>query len=438
VGDREISHVARPAYVVWDKVAAADYTYSRIAQQMVLSVTAEPDPIRVETALAEGKIATARAGKVEIPIKVTRIEGFKGGLKLDAVGLPKEITAAALTLNEQTAEGKILLTVAPNAKPGLYNLYFSGQTKLAYKRNEGAVAEATATKAAAEAALAEVTAALKTANDAKAAAEKLAATNTAALKAATDALAVAQKAATDTEAAAKAATATATQAKTAATNAAGDQALATAATAAEKAATDAATAQKTAADALAVAQKNLADADVAAKTAETAKTAATAAAATAAEVLKQATTEKAAIDKAVVELTAAAKPKDIDVFAESLPIALTVAEAPVNLKLGAATAGPVKQGETVELPVSIERLFGFADAAEVVLTVPKNFKGLSGNLALAAGAADGKLSIVAAKNAPVGKHALQVTAKVKFNGQAVETSLPLEVTVEAAPAEVKK
>lgn len=437
VGDKEISHIARPSYVVWDRIAATDYTYARVAQQIVVSVAAEADPARVEATVANGMLESARAGKVEIPVKVTRVEGFKGGLPLVPVGLPKEITAAALMLNEQTAEGKLELTIAPNTKPGLYTLFLSGQSKLAYKRNELAVTEATAVKTAADAALIEVMAAVTKSNEAKAAADKLAADSAAALKVATDALAVAQKAATDADAAAKAAVDKATQAKAASTAAAGDQALANAAAAAEKAAADAAVVQKTTADALVVAQKTMTDADAASKAAETAKVAATEAATAAALVLTQAQAEKAVIDKAVVDLTAAAQPKDIDVFVQSLPIALKVAEAPVNLKLAAPTAGPVKQGEMVELPVSIERLFGFADAAEIVLTVPMNFKGVSGKLDLAAGAADGKLAIVVAKDAPVGKHALQVTAKVKFNGQPVETSLPVEITIEAAPAATK-
>jgi hypothetical protein len=354
------------------------------------------------------------------------------------VGLPQEITPAALMLNEQPAEGKIVLTSTPATIPGLYNLFVSGQTKLAYKRNEQAVAAATAVKTAADAALLEVTAANQKAAEAKTAADTLAATNAAALTAATNALTVAQTAVTTADAALKTATDAATAAKTAAANATGDQALAAAATAAEKVAADAAVAQKTAADALVVAQKTMTDADAASKAAELAKVAATEAAAAATAVLTQATAEKAVIDKAVVDLTAAAQPKDIDVFVQSPPLSLKVAAAPVNLKLAAATAGPVKQGEMVELPVSIERLYGFADATEVVLTVPQNFKGLSGTVALAAGVADGKLTIVAAKDAPVGKHALQITAKMSFNGQAVETSLPIEVTVEAAPAAEKK
>lgn len=438
VGDREISHIARPAYVVWDRIAPTDFSYARIAQQMVLSVIAEPDPARLETAIPSGLIETARGGKVEIPVKVTRAEGFKGGLPLVPVGLPKEITAAALMLNEQTAEGKIELTVTPATVPGLYNLFISGQTKLAYKRNEQAVVAATAVKTEAEAALAEVTAANQKAIEAKTAAEKLAATNAAALTAATNALTVAQTAVTNADAALKTATDAATAAKAAAANATTDQALAAAATAAEKVAADATVAQKTAADALVVAQKTMTDADAASKAAEAAKVAATEAATAAAAVLTQATAEKAVIDKAVVDLTAAAQPKDIDIFVQSPPLAIKVAAAPVNLKLAAATAGPVKQGEMVELPVSIERLYGFADVTQVVLTVPQNFKGLSGTVDLAAGVADGKLAIVAAKDAPVGKHTLQVTAKMSFNGQAVETSLPIEVTVEAAPAPEKK
>ena len=266
-------------------VAPTDFSYARIAQQTVLSVTSEADPARLETGVASGVLETARGGKVEIPVKVTRAEGFKGGLPLVPVGLPKEITAAALMLNEQTAEGKIELTITPATKPGLYNLFVSGQTKLAYKRNEQAVAAATAVKTAADAALAEVTAANQTAITAKTAAETLATTNAAALTVATNALTVAQTAVTTADAALKTATDAATAAKTAAANATGDAALAAAATAAEKVAADAAVAQKTAADALVVAQKTMTDADAASKAAEVAKVAATEAATAATAVL---------------------------------------------------------------------------------------------------------------------------------------------------------
>ena len=438
VGDKEISHPARAAYVVWDKAAAADFTYAKIAQQLVLSVTAETDPGTVQTGIDSGVIETARGGSVEIPIKVARAEGFKGGLKLDPVGLPKEITIASLTLDEKTAEGKMTLKVTAAAKPGDYSLFISGQTKLAYKRNEEAVTKATEVKTAAEAALTALKESVTKANADKAAADKDAAAKTAAVTAATTALAAATKAVADTTAAAKAATDKAAQAKDAAGKATDDQALATAATAAEKAATDAAAAQKTAADALEVAKKTMADAVAAQKAATEAQAVAVKAAADAAENVKKATAEKTAIDKAVTDLTNAAKPKDIDVFLQTLPIALKVAEAPVSIKLAAPAVGTVKQGEKLEVPVTIERLYGFADVVNLVVVLPKGAAGVSGTLDLPANQTAGKLTLVTDKNAKVGDLKFDLAAKVKFNGQAVETSVPVELKVEAPPAPEKK
>ena len=438
VEDKEIKRSARAAYVVWDKVSNNDFTYARIAQQLVLSVTGDTDPAVVETGIDSGQIETARGGTVEIPIKVTRTEGFKGGLKLDPVGLPKEITVASLTLDEKTAEGKMELKVAANAKPGDYSLFIAGQTKLAYERNKDLVAEATEVQKAAEATLAEIKQGVDTANKEKAAADKKVAETAATVKTATTALATATKAATDAEAAAKAAADKVAQAKDAAGKAPDDKALADAVAAAEKAATDAAAAQKTTAEALEAAKKTMTEAEAAAKAATEAQAAAVKAAADAAENLKQATEQKKAIDKKVTDLTNAAKPKDIDVFVQTLPLALKVADAPVSIKLANPAVGTVKQGEKLEVPVTIERLYGFADVVNLEVTLPKGMAGVSGKLDLPANETTGKLTIATDKNAKVGDLKFDLAAKVKFNGQAVETSVPVELKVEAPPAEEKK
>jgi hypothetical protein len=255
-----------------------------------------------------------------------------------------------------------------------------------YARNPEAVTEATARKTAVDKIVADRAAAAKAAADAKAAAEKQAADMTAAVEKARQAAAAAAKAADEAAAKAKEA--------------------ASAKAAADKAMADAEAQAKTAAEAKAAAEKTAAEADAKAKEA--------------AEVQK-------VVDKAVADATNQAKPKAINVAVPSPTVTLKVTEAPITLEVTPPAAA--KPGTTVEVPLKIARLYGFAEAVTIKTKAEKDFK--VPDVTLAADAAEGKLAVEVGAEAKPGTYNFTVDAAFKFNGQDLTVSRSVAVVVEA-------
>ncbi len=69
------------------------------------------------------------AEKAEVVIKLTRAGMFKGKVAVTVLGLPPNVTASALTIDEKNPEGKITLTAAKNAATGVSPLVFQGASE---------------------------------------------------------------------------------------------------------------------------------------------------------------------------------------------------------------------------------------------------------------------------------------------------------------------
>jgi hypothetical protein len=219
-------------------------------------------------------------------------------------------------------------------------------------------------------------------------------------------------------------------AKEAAGKNAGDEALAKAAADAEKAKTDADAVSADAVVKQKAAEQAAVDAQAKVKETEDAKIAAEKNAVDTDAKLKRVQAAKAAADKQVADTTKANAPTDKNVAYISTPIRLRIVGTPLKLT-AAAPANALKQGEKLELPVSIERLYGFAEDAEITLEVPNGVAGLTiTKVAIAKDAKDGKFEVAAAKDATPGDHAVTVRAKAKFNGLDVEAVQQLVLKVE--------
>ena len=221
-------------------------------------------------------------------------------------------------------------------------------------------------------------------------------------------------------------------------------------TAAVKAATDAANAVKQAADKLkqaqdalnkdkenqqlkeaaAAAQKALDEANAMNQAAQETKTAAEKASSDADAKLKAAQDLKKAVDKRVADLKKAKPNANHTVSVLSNPIRVRIAASP--MKLAAATPGsPLKQGAKIELPVTLEKLYGFDDQVVVSFEPPKGVSGLSVKaVTLPKGQTQGKFEIVANDKATPGDHTFTLRAKAKFNNVNVEATQTVVVKVE--------
>jgi hypothetical protein len=432
IGDREVVREARYATVVWGtqnrQQSPPEFKLTRIMQLGIVDKDVEPAFVQI----GEDKVyETSLGANVEIPITLTRRGDFKENVKLVADGVPNEIRPKEVNLDGNTGAGKFELALnQQNIRPGVYTFFMRGETKRKYVRNPDAVAAIEAEQKATADLLTQLGEAVKTATTAKDAATKAAQDMAAAAKTAeqkkTEA---ANNIKTKTDAAKQAADKL-TQAKEAAAKDTANQGLADAAKAAETAASEAAAAQKKAEEELAAADKALTDAQAAAKTAEEARVASEAALKAANDKVTQGNQFKQQLDQRVNQVKQANQPKDTNFALVSTPIKLRIHPHPFNFT---ATNPPaVKQGQKVELPLKLERLYGFAEQVELNFMPPQGVQGLSAqNVNLNKDQADGKLEVAAADNATVGQHACTIRCRGRFNNVQVETTATVTVTVEA-------
>ncbi|HVX10226.1 MAG TPA: PPC domain-containing protein [Pirellulales bacterium] len=371
----DVARTARPGTVLHAKPQNTP-AHARLARSLVMAVTsADTAPLSIE--LGDGKIAEmSRAGKLEIPVKVIRRGQIKGNMILTALNLPPNVQPQPLTLDEKTNEGKIALQINPQAPLGEFTIYLQAQLTASCRRDVPA-AEAAA--------------------KAKAEIEKLAADLAAASQAAETAKQAALKVAADADAAVKAAQAAKQQAT---------------------------------ADNQAAAEKALAEAEAKLKTANEAKAVAEKAAADAAALAKTAAELKPVADKRAADLANAAAPKDVALFWPSTTTAIKITAAPITMT-ATAPAAAIKLGAQGELPVTVARLYGFADAVQVQAVLPGGVQGVTiAPAPVPAGQADVKLIVQAAANATVGSHAITIKAIAPFNGQQLTVEQPVTVVIE--------
>jgi hypothetical protein len=433
IGEREVVREARYATVVWGtqnrQQDPPDFKLTRTMQLGVVDKDIEPAYVQI----GEDKVwETSLGGNLEIPITMTRRGEFKENVKLVADGLPNEIKPKEVNLGGDATSGKFELALnQQNIKPGTYTFYMRGETKRKYVRNPDAVAAIEAEQKATAELIAQLTEAVKTATAAKDQATKTAQEMAAAAKTAEQKKAEAANNAKAKTDAAKQAADKLTQAKEAVAKDAANQALADAAKAAETAANEAAAAQKKAEEELAAADKALTDAQAAAKTAEEARVAAEANLKAANDKVTQGNQFKQQLDQRVNQVKQTNQAKDVNFALVSTPIKLRIHPHPFNLTATAATAA-VKQGAKQELPVKVERLYGFAEEVELQLAPPQGVQGFSAqNVKLSKDQADGKLEIAAAADATPGQHACTVRCRGRFGNVQVETTVPVTITVEA-------
>ena len=139
IDNQQVRREACGSVVVWDKSNANETTYARLTGQIPLSIIDEPMPLSI--ALDKADWQTTPGSKLSIPVQITRREGVKGALKLEAQGLPAEIKAAALSIDEQTDHGALEITVDPKAPIGAFPFYLAGQSKVTYQRKSRAAGE---------------------------------------------------------------------------------------------------------------------------------------------------------------------------------------------------------------------------------------------------------------------------------------------------------
>lgn len=421
IGDEEVTRTAMAGAIIWDTdgQTAAE---SRQVREIMLAVTPETAPFEVSSDVQELDLHQSR--QVFVPVKLQKRDGFDNDVTLTFTDVPgsSKLQVENKPIKKGEAEGQYRIFVPADAPAGVYTVFLQADGQVSYQRNPMRVERA------------------------KSEQERLAQESQAATDAAT-------KAATDRDAAVKQAEVAAQQLKAA------QEGL----TSAEKTLADASAALETAlaekkklddegdkvdADAKAVAEKKATDAQAAAKSAEEAVTKAKEAVAAAQKAeaeatkmrneaeartkqfeaqAKMLTDAKAAADKEVEEATKAAAPANRNYFPPSSPLTIRVLPAPVKLAGEVPNSGAVKQGESIDLKITVTRANGFEGPVTLSLPLPPGVAGLTAEeVTITPDQTEGVIKVQAAADAAEGKPAnLVVRAKA---GEAF-VDVPVEINI---------
>ncbi|MEK6236815.1 MAG: pre-peptidase C-terminal domain-containing protein [Planctomycetales bacterium] len=377
INDKDVVRQVRGGSVIWPPVQNQSGLKARMSKHFVLGVS-DSELCPYIAVIGDGKTwETARGGKLEIPVKLTR-RNWDNKLALAATGLPANVTVANINIDKGKTDGKLTVTLKNNSPVGVFTFYMQGTAQVPYLRDPNEVKKAEEYKKRVD----QITADFDKASKDAAVVFK-------------DKTKVAQDAANAEKVAKQKAAAAKDGEKEAAEKAAKEA----------KAKLDKANAEK------AEAEKKSKDA---------------------ASQLKTAQTEKTSAQKKFTDAqNRAKKPANVNVYRPSTPITLKIAAAPAEMAV--TKPGALKAGTKIEIPVKINRMYGFDGDVNLVVKLPSGTSGLKiANLKVAKGQNEGKLVIEAAENAKAGQFELTVQATLSFNGQNLTVEEKTPLTVEAA------
>ena len=403
-------------------------TRARLIDALSLSVADEAS--RIVVSLGDGKILeTARGGVLKIPYSLTRQDGAGGTLTGFPIGLPANIGLPQVAIGANTA-GDFELRLQSNTPPGTYSFYLAASAQgMNYTRNPEAAAKAKErqefiTKAATEAqqkltqsqqaAQQAATIATTATNEQNAAKQAMQASKdfvamaVEELKVASDKLTIAkQKLAEKPEDASF---------KEQVVNRQTD--------------VDNATKKRTAAeDMLKVAETKLTETTALQKTALENKQKADESLQAAQKMMQIAQQEKQKADEKSQRLQQSSATRGYNLNFCSQPLTIKIAEYPIRLS-GPPDQIVVKQNAMLELPLKVERLYGFSADVTTQLVLPAGVAGLQGSVTIPGAQADGKLILSAQANATPGNHSITLRTTMNFNGQPLTLDRVLTVNIE--------
>ncbi len=479
IGDREVMHVAQVATSVWPEEKTTEQpVHFRLAPQFALATSGNSMP-QIKIQLGDGKpVETAPGASVKIPVKFVRGENSAGGLQCWFAGACPGMNFSVLVAPPDSKDMAIIMNVTSQLPPGEYSLPLRAYATVTCRDNPEQADAATARmkevakvvadsvavvkKTSAEQKLAERNAdkadtAVRRALEAMGAAARTLHQSKERAKAAARDYAAVQKEAADSSARLMTADSAVTNADRRAADARPDQQAA--AQKAQSAAIetarrarddnrsivvrrDALFALSQAAEAQrmtvqiekASCDRKLADVIAVAKLATDRRVAARIAAADAVAKSRNADDENKPVAVWGARDIAFAAPQAYTIMYYSNPIVLKVEPAP--LKISAAPPTSLKPGEKVELPISLERRFGFSGPVSAGLDLQPHVTGIhTAEVTVPAGQAKSKLLLTLDPNIKPGKYAVTLHAGMTFNGQASRLDRPLVLNV--APAATK-
>ena len=129
---------------------------------------------------------------------------------------------------------------------------------------------------------------------------------------------------------------------------------------------------------------------------------------------------KKAADQRAEQAAKVAAPQNVNDFAPSTPIRLTIKPAPIELNASLAKGSSLKKGGRLEVKLTVKRNRGFKGPLTVGLPLPAGVKGIKADpITIVAGKKDGVLVITADASATQGPLPNMVArAEIDFDGKA--------------------
>ncbi len=422
LGDRSASRVARAATLLADTGDVRNQRpTTRLTNDLVLSVVdADLAPAFVAFG-QEQLIESALGAKLEIPVSYLKRTDVKGELNLAVIGVPNQLKPKDLKLAADAAESKIELALN-NAKipAGSHTIFLRGKVKLNYARNPQAIKRAEGARQQFEQVVQQL------AEDEQQLARRL---ETAKQEVAKDSetlrrfseleQSIQEAIRTATERAAQSTEQLLTLRKTASASD-GDAQIAKAVGEAEAATTQAVAQLQAASRALDQASQRLNQVRTHLAATKQEVESVERQRSEIVEKRKRADEFKKTLDKRVEDSKKNFGPKEINTWVDSSPITLHIHKSPISIELPQKDVHVDVDGG-VELPVTVQRRFGFADEVQLQLQLPKSVKGVSAETQkLAKDQGEGVLKIVAGKDATKGNHRCTLNSRLKFNGLDIE------------------
>jgi hypothetical protein len=409
---------------------------ARLTESVLVTVSeGETSPVLL-TAGDDKVWETARGGILKIPYSLVRRNDYKGTISGFSIDLPPNVNAPNFNIGGNDTSGELEIRLTANTPPGTSTFFAYGfAQQYQYRRNPEAAEAAEAERQRFDQIQKDTQEKSRTATDEANKAKQALDQANSTLTAATNTRTAAEKSANDAQAEAERTGQAAEAARKSAEESQDNAELQTAAANAEKAAADAAAAATKAADEFAAADKAFKDAQTAQQSAQDAKTAADKAAQEAAALFQQAQQAKRQADQRAQQLKNAANPRNVNLLVPSNPITISIAEFPITLE-GPPESATLKQGEMLEIPLKITRLYDFDANVNMQLRLPGGVGGIGiQNVNIGNGQTEGKITVTAQANATPGTHTLTLQAQMNFNGQNLTMERPLALTIEAVEAQ---
>lgn len=145
---------------------------------------------------------------------------------------------------------------------------------------------------------------------------------------------------------------------------------------------------------------------------------------------KQAERARRAAERRLREAIAKASPRKVRMAAHSRALDLTIHPAPILLT-GQESPQQSPAGTNLELPLSIERLFNYADPVEIGLKVPIHIVGIEAeSVTIPKGETTSSLLVRLAADLAPGDYPLKLQATLQLNDQEIQVEEPLMIRVQ--------